>query len=134
MGGIREDFGHVAIESRRESFIIHVEYGWRPARAPRKSLMPSDWFRKIDGDGPYRVLSIDEARVVYSAGDRDTFMLRDAAPVIPCDETGDPLDQEEDPDAGPFGKRWREVGHPEFLNEDLGDLIAALQELRDNPR
>lgn len=32
-------------------------------------------------------------------------------------------------DLGPFGVWWRESPHPEFLNEDLDDLIAALQEI-----
>lgn len=34
-------------------------------------------------------------------------------------------------DVDTFGKHWREAGHPEFLKEDLDDLIAALQEARE---
>jgi len=29
-----------------------------------------------------------------------------------------------------FGKNWRETPHPEFLLEDLDDLILALQEAK----
>lgn len=34
------------------------------------------------------------------------------------------------PDSDTFGKQWREDPHPEFLLEDLDDLIAALQDAR----
>jgi len=30
-----------------------------------------------------------------------------------------------------FGKDWREAPHPEFLLEDLDDLITALEEARE---
>lgn len=33
-------------------------------------------------------------------------------------------------DADHFGKHWREHGHPEFMLEDLDDLIASLEEAR----
>ena len=31
---------------------------------------------------------------------------------------------------GDFGKYWRECAHPEFLSEDLDDLINALLEIK----
>lgn len=34
-------------------------------------------------------------------------------------------------DSDHFGRLWRETPHPEFLKEDLDDLIAALQEARE---
>lgn len=33
---------------------------------------------------------------------------------------------------GSFGINWRQDVHPEFLNKDLDDLIAALKELKKN--
>jgi hypothetical protein len=30
----------------------------------------------------------------------------------------------------PFARHWRDRPAPEFLNEDLDDLIAALEDLR----
>jgi hypothetical protein len=33
-------------------------------------------------------------------------------------------------DLGDFGKYWRECAHPEFLSEDLDDLINALLEIK----
>jgi hypothetical protein len=34
------------------------------------------------------------------------------------------------PDSDDFGKQWREDPHPEFLIEDLDDLITALQDAK----
>jgi len=34
------------------------------------------------------------------------------------------------PESDRFGARWREEPHPEFLLEDLDDLIASLEEAR----
>ena len=66
MGFIHERIGRFSIETRRESFIIHPNYGY--------------------------------------------------------DEAGN----EHSDDLGSFGEHWRSTPHPEFLNEDLDDLIAAL--------
>lgn len=63
MGGLRNEVGRITIESRRESFVVHADYG-----------------------------------------DTDLDML------------------------------WTETPDPEFANEDLDDLIVALQELQANPR
>ena len=70
MGFCRDPFGRISVESRRESFVIHTDYGY-------------------DGSGEH---------------------------------------SKED---GALWKHWREVGHPEFLNADLDDLISALVNLRD---
>ena len=69
MGYVRKGFGNVTIETRRESFVVHMSYGY------------SD-------DG--------------------------------VSEEVHPLDV------------WREVPHPEFMNEDLDDLITALVDFRDS--
>lgn len=37
---------------------------------------------------------------------------------------------DEQHDDSSFGKHWREAGHPEFMLEDLDDLIAALQDAK----
>ena len=34
------------------------------------------------------------------------------------------------PESDHFGKHWREDAHPEFLIEDLDDLIAALEQAK----
>jgi hypothetical protein len=73
MGLIHKEHGKISIEERRESFIIHPQYGY------------------TDDD------RIDEA-------------------------------------SGEFGKSWREEPHPEFMLEDLDDLITALTEMRDKKR
>lgn len=72
MGFIREGFGRATVESRRESFILHMDYGY------------------------------DETGNVES--DRDGFL----------------------------GVRWRNEGHPEFLTENLDDIIAALRDYRES--
>jgi hypothetical protein len=70
MGFIHEDVGRISIETRRESFIIHPNYGYN-----------------VEGN-------------------------------------------EHSEDLGSFGRHWRESPHPEFLNDDLDDLIAALEHVR----
>lgn len=67
MGFIHKEHGSVAIESRRESFVVHMGYG-------------------------------------YSKNGE----MHEEHPL----------------------QSWREDPHPEFMNEDLDDLIAALEELR----
>jgi hypothetical protein len=39
-------------------------------------------------------------------------------------------DEEKHDDTTTFGTRWREEPHPEFMLEDLGDLIKALKDAR----
>lgn len=72
MGFIRDRYGRITIETRRESFIVHTNYGY-------------------DADG-----------------------------------------NEHSDDLGSFGRHWRESCHPEFLNDDIDDLIAALQDARED--
>jgi len=43
------------------------------------------------------------------------------------DEEGDEVHT---PDSDHFGRHWREAGHPEFMLEDLDDLIAALKQAK----
>jgi hypothetical protein len=43
------------------------------------------------------------------------------------DEHGDDVHT---PDSDQFGKHWRTAGHPEFMLEDLDDLIASLKEAK----
>jgi hypothetical protein len=66
VGHIEQPHGRITIETRRESFIIHPNYGY--------------------------------------------------------DESGN----EHSDELGAFGRLWRESGHPEFLYDDLRDLIKAL--------
>jgi hypothetical protein len=132
MGGIRDAFGRIAIETRRESFIIHASYGVRDAHKKLRDLMPGDYFR-LGGDRNhvYKVRSIDE-NCLY-VGLNDGPLLRDNSLCIPCDPSGHALDQEDEDPLTPLGMAWQRQ-HPEFENGDLSDLIAALSELRDNPR
>jgi hypothetical protein len=66
MGFINEPHGRITVETRRESFVVHPNYGY--------------------------------------------------------DETG----AEHSDALGAFGRHWRETPHPEFLYDDLRDLIKAL--------
>lgn len=137
MGGIRETFGRITVESRRESFIVHTSYGLRDARRAAEKLMPGDHFRTVDGSpepggrpAVHRVSYIDTTTVHFQAGS----IPRDDKFVVPCDADGNALDQEDDPVVTSLGVLWNEHPHPEFELRDLSDLIAALTELKTNPR
>lgn len=56
---------------------------------------------------------------------RESFVIH---PRYGYDESGN----EHSDDLGLFGVLWRTNSHPEFLTEDLDDLIAALQALRES--
>lgn len=53
---------------------------------------------------------------------RESFIIH---PTYGYDEEGN----EHSDELGRFGIRWRD-NHPEFLNEDLDDLIKALEAIR----
>lgn len=103
MGMIRDQFGRISVESRRESFIIHPTYGY-------ERVCPV-----CEGDPPSPLMG--------ECAGGCTYAYRDGA----VDERGHVPDQQNTP----FGARWRELPHPEFSNEDLDDLISALIDLRD---
>jgi hypothetical protein len=134
MGGLREPVGNITIEARRESFIIHPGYGWRPKRSPIRELAPGDYFcEEGDEGGPlYVVKSISVHEVLYhlSEGGEQHIVPRDDTLIVQCDSNGLPVDSEEV--EGSFAEHWRDA-HPEFLNKDLDDMIQALQNLKDNP-
>lgn len=142
MGQIRSDFGSISIESRSESFIIHPGYGWRSLRKPIGDVQPGEHFMLVAEPGRLYYcngITVDSVEVIergvvdgVEVSRNGSFPRNGDEQVIPCDSDGNPLDQEEDPDSGTFGKHWREDGHPEFLRQDLPHLIAALEDLRDN--
>src|SRR3954453_16120299 len=123
MGGLREDFGRMSIETRRESFYVHAGYGYQP------------WRRKL-GDLALRAeVSLDGKRWRIFALTEDYVGIREQQfsterELPPDTEVVVPGYEEDAP--GPHAAHWREFPHPEFLYEDLDDLIAALEDLRDS--
>jgi hypothetical protein len=122
MGFIRKDFGTITVESRRESFIVHAMYGYKPG------------YRKL-AELPLRSEVIYKgARHVIAVLAENYVALREAqfSTVIelPPETEVEVPGYEEDAE-GPLAQRWREW-HPEFLYADLDDLIVALEDLRES--
>jgi hypothetical protein len=130
MGLIRGDFGPFSLETSGDGVTIHASYGWRDARCKRSQLLPGSYFRYPDSDEVRYVESMNTA-VIHMQDGGDA--LRDETEVIPCHPDGSAHDEEVDEAGGRHGKHWREEPHPVILRQDLGDLIAALTDLRDNP-
>lgn len=103
MGLILESHGRIAVEERRESFIVHPTYGYERTCPVCEGDPPSPLMGECAGGC---TVAFRERRV---------------------DEPGRVPDFADEP----FGEHWRERAHPEFLLEDLDDLIAALTELRE---
>lgn len=126
MGFIRDDFGRITVESRRESFRIHAGYGYRRRRVEIATLGLGDRFTHDGMD--YRVI----ARLENFNG---TFIE-----VLKGDNhagswAGDIIVESnvaEEKSDHPLGQVWRDHPHPEFTVDDLDDLIAALTDYRDS--
>jgi hypothetical protein len=126
MGQIRSDFGRIAVESRRESFYLHANYGYVPGCRPAGDLRLHD--EVVHDDRRWVVTTIDEKYVRLRLQDGQVGvdpvvvdLAHDVDVVVPGYEEDAP---------GPHAARWRETGSPEFLVEDLDDVIAALKDYR----
>lgn len=131
MGGIRRDFGRISIESRSQSFIIHANYGYETGK---KAVGDLDFETDFIAALPER----PEDRRIWRIRSKMADHVNAAETQFSslCDFPNELLVEVpgfEVPAEGGFAEIWREW-HPEFANEDLDDLIAALQELRENPR
>lgn len=133
MGHIRENFGPFAVESYGDSFTIHSSYGYRPLRENVGDLSLGAHFKRLPED--------DDDEVYYVTGQLiggRTLAGRVAHPssqdvefnsshvVNPVDEGGEPVDVEEDDH--PLGRAWRDRPHPVFMNDDIGDLLRAIED------
>ena len=133
MGFIRDQIGRFSIESRRESFYIHADYGYKPLEKKLSDVELGGFFYyKSHPKNVYQVLgkrlsatsAANEIAVEFGK-DGDPAGLEDGELiVIPCEAGGDPVDLMED--GHPLGLLWIAHPHPEIDNEDLDDLIRAL--------
>ncbi len=129
MGMIHDDHGKISIETRCESFIIHAGYGTVPGLYPLRdfaALGEEFVARREDTDEMRRwtVTLIAEDRI--EGREAVSSVVQSFDPGIVVERPGFENDAE-----GSHAAWWREAGHPEFANEDLDDLIAALVEVRD---
>ncbi len=123
MGMIHDDHGKISIETRRESFIIHAGYGYKQAERPVGQQRPGDNVRLDGYNWTIHALYADHAclhRLDVPNMSRD--VLLDVLVGI---------DAQDVDESDSIGSLWREYPHPEFANEDLYDLIAALIDVRD---
>lgn len=138
MGHIRKDFGKITLESRRESFYIHPSYGYRREypQTALNTIPVGECFRYAVDDEPWQVVGqLMGATLVKSAvrthpGEGDRVEGSSRVMVHPAPRPDHKALSEEVAAEGPFAEHWRDTPHPEFLNEDIDDLIAALEELR----
>lgn len=132
MGHIYEKFGRFSIEGRRESFYIHADYGWRPYRCELGEVRLGAIFAEELDEPPYQVVGQYLGKTFVKPCDRPMEGLGlewdPTTVVIPLDTHRQPVDQEEDDH--PLGRLWRDNPHPEIENNDLHDLIAALEDYR----
>lgn len=132
MGMIYENFGRFAVEGRRESFYVHASYGLKPLELALGELALGQRFREVGSEEVKWVVGhlIDGVTLVMpwpeDLGDRE--LMSSQVVVVPLDDDGSPVDQVDD--YHPLGRTWREHPHPEFDNDDLDDLIAALSDYR----
>lgn len=122
MGMIHDDHGKILIETRHESFIIHASYGYKQAERPVGQQRPGDNVRLDGYNWTIHALYADHAclhRLDVPNMSRDVLLNV----FVGIDDVDDA--------EGSHAAWWREAGHPEFANEDLDDLIAALVEVRD---
>lgn len=140
MGHIYDDFGRFAIEGRSESFYIHADYGYAPMVKSLASIPVGYCYRDSMEDEPMQVISqhLGFARVKPATrsqmGDGDRVNTRDEdgalVMVIPVGDDYRPLDQMADDH--PLGNQWINYPHPEIENDDLDDLIRALEDYRNH--
>lgn len=132
MGEIRDDFGVISIESRRESFYIHASYGWEPKQCQARDVGLGRFCR--EGHGPVMKIvgHLMDVTLAEYAGEEELCEVRlnPTLVVIPCDDVGREDDQQESDH--PLGRLWTENPHPEFDLGDLDDLIAALVDYRES--
>lgn len=139
MGFIRQAFGRITIESRSESFYISPSYGWRReySQVPLRDITVGQCFRfTLDGEPKQVVGQLMGVTLVKSAlqtqpGDGDQQSAQTMVHPVGASPAYEP-DYEEVEADGNFARHWRETPNPEFFNEDIDDLIAALEELRDS--
>jgi hypothetical protein len=120
MGHIHENHGLITIETHRESFTIHAGYGYRQVQGPVSDKRPGTVVLGLDGC-EWKVHAHYEDYVTLVQTDNDTTTC-DVAPDFVVLVDG----EEEVDDTDPLGKLWRNYPHPEFANEDIDNLIAAL--------
>lgn len=128
MGHIRESFGHVTVESRSESFIIHADYGYEPGFfALRDFAAIGEEFiayrQNTTERRHWKVTLIAEDRV--EAREAVSSVIQTFHPDSMVERPGYEQDAE-----GSFAEHWRGP-HPEFVTADLDDLIAALTDFRE---
>lgn len=139
MGLIRDNFGRITIESRRESFYIRPNYGYtrEHPQVPLSKIEVGQCFRyslpgEFDAE-PWQVVGQLIAATLVKPATRSQAGEGDrvdpAVMVHPVGSHYEPEYVEVEIDT-PFARYWRERPAPEFLNEDIDDLIAALQDLR----
>lgn len=124
MGGIRDDFGRICIETDRDGFTIHASYGFVPKRVEIGTLRPGDEFfldgRKMKLSALYE-LSAEATDAQFSA----VTTFDNLEKLVEVD------DQDFD-ETAPLARLWNEYPHPVFAVEDLNDLIAALKDVKEH--
>lgn len=125
MGFIMENHGHIGIENRRESFVIHPDYGYKPKVVPLEGL---PLLTEVGYQG--RVHKVVVAAEDYVTLREEQFSTTQDLPP----STTVTLIGHEEAAEGTYAAWWREAGHPEFPAGDLDDLIAALEALREHRR
>lgn len=145
MGHINRQHGRIAIETKGGvGFIIHAGYGMRLERRQVGELKPGTIFFAPDprrgdaaGGGPpvdnppeqftWRVHAVYEDKV--EATEEQFSTIADFRPGREVEVANTEVFDE----TLPLARSWNgseSNGHPEFLAEDIDDLIAALQEAK----
>lgn len=129
MGMTRKKFGRISIETRGRSFYIHASYGYSFGRRLVGSLDFDTEFIHPDTRDLCTIVAKFPAQV--SAYPIDGSRSSGAAYSIMNNTLVEVPGTEEFDNKNALAWRWVEMPHPEFLLEDVDDLIAALTELRD---
>lgn len=133
MGHIYDEHGTIAIEGRRDSFIVHAGYGWQSEKKMVGELELGTYFilPTTPNDEVVRLVALElHADATYERAG-DPGRRRPISPttrVVWCYDARTPNTEEEV--EGEFARRWRDHSHPVFLLGDLDDLIAALVDYR----
>jgi hypothetical protein len=134
MGHVHEQHGKIAIETRGDTgFIIHAGYGFQPGRKPIGELKPGATFiaSRSSSDEEPRAWKL---RGLFESHAEATCQQTSATAHFKLTDRVEVPGTEEFVDDAALAKAWNGEdarGHPEFLREDLDDLIAALVEVRD---
>lgn len=124
MGGIRDDFGRICIETDHDGFTIHASYGYVPKRIAIGTLRPGDEFFF---DGHKMKLT-----ALYELSAEATELQFFAVTTFDNLEILVEIDDQEYDDTAPLARLWNEYPHPIFAVEDLNDLIAALKDVKEH--